>query len=1712
LSEPSISASLEAAETNAQSVPSPLATGGAGNVFEQHVNGYFLTLLLVSGPPPILIDCYVSEVSLQNKRLGWHTDDALVVGTKSDGVTRRLLVQVKRNLTISAADKDFRKTISGFWLDYKGSQFSNSQDKFLIVTLHGSTVLLQYFCGLLEGARASADSDEFESRLTTSGLLAGKSAVHFAEVRKVVSVLEDREVSTAEVWPFLKLIHLVSYDFASSTKNTEAMAKTLLAHTCSEKDKLATADASWNALVIQAGEGMGLGTTYKRQGLSEDLRRKHSPVGHGEITALSQLKKHSATILQKIRTTLGEDLHLNRSHVVQELLAALRANKVVVVSGAAGSGKSGVAKDAILSLSADHFTFCFRAEEFACAHLDNTLELSKVEVDSQTIAAILSGQDQKIMLIESVERLLERPTRDAFTDLLMLVDKDSTWRLVLTCRDYSTVQVKSSLLGPYGIASSTVQMPPLTDEDLNEVIKQYPSMALPLSKDPLRRLLRTPYFLDKAIQMSWSSNEPMPETERAFRSRFWAETIRGSNTADGIHIDRERTFVDLALKRARALSMYADASDLKSSALQSLAQDSLIVFQESSVSLAVPAHDVLEDWAILHWIEDNFLRGERSLVKLSALIDTHPAVRRSYRKWISELLERDSSTADELFKSLIDCNSVPAQFSDDTLVSFLRSRLAPDLLQRNSAMLLDNSKRLLHRIIHLLRVACVAPPDWLENLGAGHASILNIPDGEAWTAVLSLVSSRLESFTNNEFMLLVGLIEDWSKCVNWKSPYPDGADSAAKIAYYLLDNFSDFGWSSQRQRVLKVIAKIPNAAREKFISLLTKEDDDGDRDLTAEGLKEIVFADMESAASCRDMPGVVISQFEKVLFAKKKSHRRGEDYSITIADDDFSLDNSAMFGLQRSSNLDYFPASAFRGPFIYILKHHLGKGVAFILSVLNRSGIAYSERYKQRGGEIHKIELTFPDGTTHGQIADATLWGMYRGRSAAPYVLQSALMALESILLGLGETQPDALDQILIKILRESDTVALTSVVSSVAIAFPGLAIETILTLLSSPECVILERRRMASESLGQATLFSNFDRDGTNRLYYEERSKADQRSHRGTDLEWVIKMLQFGPHRERIQRFLDRHIAKLPPESRQGDYERTWRLALHRMDLRQYTIEPIESSANSGSTEDGRSVQLLVTSKLPAADLQEVIDKTSAQQQEFGKILQLQMWGSNVFLGENDSQYDPALWRERLDEAKAIPFDSPVDQFEYARTGAVNVAAVCTRYHWDKLEAADRIWCTNTICAEIERDANNWSHLDRVQEAGAQGARAAAWVLPNLIGKDIAAELKARISNCLVLALTHPVEEIARYADWGIAAHLWKSDPQLAIRCMNAVASDAAMMKQRFNEQDDKPCGERLMPDALDKDTTERIRKSFFDELLADREAYKSINSTDGFGAAALCRILTILEKCPDATLTNSSFARAAKILVGWWKEDKDRPYGRVHDFESHVTGSLVRYLFAVDIKDATAILEPVLEAVDWHPEKLSRTILALISEEAGQQRSEHFWSLWQLFADKILQVTWSRNLSSSHPDGESLIYAMFLGTRWKEHVRHWSSLDGHAHRIDDFFKKLPPSSLVLDAYCMFLYHVGEQSVLGAFILIANSLKQGNIGQMLLNKSDTVFMLEALLRRHVYGKPIELKENGERRSAVLFILDQLVENGSSSAYKMRDDFVTPVPAVPVGA
>lgn len=231
-----------------QRISSPASTGGAGTFFEQHVAVYWLAQLLVRGIPPILIQTSVAEVHFQTELLGWHTDDFLIVCEGPDAANRKLAGEVKRSFTVSATDEKCKQTIQNFWRDFKNSdQFSPEHDRLVLVTRRGTNTLLEHFVGLLDCARAARDGAEFAHRLATNGFISKKAVKYCGELCEIIAEFEETTVTPADIWPFLRLLYVLSLDLHTSTRQTEAQIRSLLAYTVTEADAPGVADAPWNA-------------------------------------------------------------------------------------------------------------------------------------------------------------------------------------------------------------------------------------------------------------------------------------------------------------------------------------------------------------------------------------------------------------------------------------------------------------------------------------------------------------------------------------------------------------------------------------------------------------------------------------------------------------------------------------------------------------------------------------------------------------------------------------------------------------------------------------------------------------------------------------------------------------------------------------------------------------------------------------------------------------------------------------------------------------------------------------------------------------------------------------------------------------------------------------------------------------------------------------------------------------------------------------------------------------------------------------------------------------------------------------------------------------------------------------------------------------------------------------------------------------------------
>ena len=374
------------------------------------------------------------------------------------------------------------------------------------------------------------------------------------------------------------------------------------------------------------------------------------------------------------------------------------------------------------------------------------------------------------------------------------------------------------------------------------------------------------------------------------------------------------------------------------------------------------------------------------------------------------------------------------------------------------------------------------------------------------------------------------------------------------------------------------------------------------------------------------------------------------------------------------------------------------------------------------------------------------------------------------------------------------------------------------------------------------------------------------------------------------------------------------------------------------------------------------------------------------------------------------------------------------------------------------------------------------------------------------MLALTHAVDEVRLYAASGIGRHLWTIDRELALRCVNALATEAMLLQREIDADSILAYPERRDIDAIGEKAASVVRNRFYKlEGIAD-VAHLEFDPTQRFGANVNRQILVILSQAPSELTAIAAYARLAHTLLEWWNPTAEERHKGDPHLEFELQQLLLEFLLRIPISAATQILQPILDSIDRHSREISWLFRGLISVEDRQPNTTQFWSLWQLFADGVKDARWLAGLDDEHSTGREMISALFLGMFWEDNVRHWPSLEGNAQHIHKLFESLPLSSRALSAYVSFLYQVGAQSLPDAFIRIAQRLQQADPSQMVL-EGNTIFCLEILLQRYVYRHSLKLKRKRKLRDAVLFLLDFLIENGSSSAFRMRDDFVTPISA-----
>src|SRR5262249_19730745 len=133
-----------------------------------------------------------------------------------------------------------------------------------------------------------------------------------------------------------------------------------------------------------------------------------------------------------------------------------------------------------------------------------------------------------------------------------------------------------------------------------------------------------------------------------------------------------------------------------------------------------------------------------------------------------------------------------------------------------------------------------------------------------------------------------------------------------------------------------------------------------------------------------------------------------------------------------------------------------------------------------------------------------------------------------------------------------------------------------------------------------------------------------------------------------------NRQCRTFPPKEQQDKSDLMWRLAIHQMDLRQYTVSDMPGPEMSGAEQKVDELPhpyVRLEPKPPDADVQAMVDESAARFASMNGRLGVLMWGLQAFRRE-DGRQDPARWAAMLAEARAM--DRETDHQDGSRHGAL--------------------------------------------------------------------------------------------------------------------------------------------------------------------------------------------------------------------------------------------------------------------------------------------------------------------------------------------------------------------------------------------------------------------------------------------------------------------------
>lgn len=1649
------------------------STGGGGHVFENSVQTAFVITMMVDGNIPGIPQGKIEDIRLQAKS---STDD-LVVRICSNKFEQKLFAQIKHNLTFSSTNETFLEVLKAFWNDYNDSSLFNPEtDKLAFIVGGLNSKQRNHIKPILNWSNSKRTFAEYQIELQSSQLKLAEFKTFYDGLNSIAD--DGVSITEAEVWEFLKVVELFDYDFVNEHSVDKAYFLNLIeAYNNSTSKPIEI----WGSIYEHISKKNAEGATLT----SKELEKSFNYFGNKSPQSKDSLNKlldESSLLIDRISDRIG-DFHLNRVAFTGELKSGILLNNVTIISGQAGIGKSAFSKE-ILSELKDHFVLSFVADQFNRPRLSESFSNLGITQNLIQVVSHYSLYSEKLIYIDSFEKLLEGEA-DAFRELLILIKKYRI-KLIVSCRDYA-VEALTFKFDLNISKDSIIEVPVLEDTELESISQHLPELEQILRNENLKNLLNRPKYLDFAFRLAKRTSENLVTVdELVFKQKLWDHIVKNINVQkEGIHEKREASFIELAVNRAKHMTLYTDVSGLDITTVNTLYNDGII---SKSDDLYAPSHDILEDWALIRHIWNIRIRNSDD-TEFFANLSTEPAIRRAFRLWLEELLLKGGSKAYEFIRNSILSNSLARHWKDEVTIAILKSTLARDFFEENSTSLLANDFELLSKFVHLLRVAC--------------KDSRQVPKGPGWEVVIEFIYSRIELLTAI-YPLVLGLFVDWRLKIyyNRAQQLPPESQSAGLSILKILDRSkSDYSsWGNRKFRddqienaielLFHLASVIKNEVEQLLIDassrILSPREEESDyrtRDY-CEKIVEYSISGLHSGALPQVFPDLLTS----VANDHWKEDKKPKEDWFGRRDE-----VESYFGLTHKFKRDYFPASSYQTFVNKLLWYHPIKAFDFIIDLVSYSSKKYEDSDFAKS-DVVKLALKFDDKEI-SQTGSYVLWQMFRGTgTVTPYLLQSVLMSLERYLFELGQSGSEVATKNLHfsfeYLILNSDSVAITSVLSSIAMAYPKQVGIKILFFLQCREFLDWDSGRWSSDQshmLLNSPLKSRVDEY----FFDEERQEAENWEHRKKYYRGLLGFISDFQLRDgSINKEIHESIDSLRKKSDPTDLQ--WRKMLTEMDTRQWKAEVVEGQPN-----------IVAVQPEYKGDVKEMVDSFEEERVESNKAAGYWSKVKALYEGKEKELIEIEFWKECKDYFEAT-IENPQSKglwspIMFAVPGQLAYVGLKNL----TLEDSDFEWVLNLVirqCGIIVSKSDEFGgqidfSVNLMDYDPLLDLLAYITKFKERIPDDKYLEVKTLIMViCLKMHNNHHQKSLFN----SIRLNLWKYDLPFATSLVFGTMRYAEFSKKYGHKRHYSDDKEEL------KEIEERERV-IFDEILTHE--YKISNTKLSFDYEThsphyVHVINQIIAIDADLDFVKEYLLNSFKTHLDAVKRE-NKGYNTTsyldtgHSLEKTISEfllanpnqSIVCELFIELVKlslDNSVNDHYQLEFIDSFFEQVYLALDQKMGPEDDQEISNRFWNLWQILFELINEN------KSARLSGQFLLHCKY----WKAEATDWKPLEQGKAFLEKSIPKLHKynSNNLLEL----LSGIGFSTLMPQGITwLVKEIQEAK------GKSKINFQRgEKLIKLAYQSNTKELKDNKQYLNDFMWLLDILIELGSSNAYLIRENLI----------